>query len=409
MPSHKLPLRAGIASLLVAFPEVQAQNTWEMRYLGAGSANDFASNGSLIVSTGLRSVDGRNWTRTNDPLGTTGHLAWFDSLFYEGGEYGKVYVSPDGIAWDWRDVPYSPTKDRAEHYNYQEFRKRGDTVFAIAYTSKWTLDAGRTWNSAPNQGPRYYDCPDLGIQVTLFGADKIYSTGSGSFTGWSTGLALSRDGKTNFDTSATGQFYSCLPIACGAPGMVFAGGDRCGDETALIFSKDGTQIHDAKLPLPSRTIFHDFLWTGSQFVAVGDSGLILTSPDGENWTKVATPAGKHSLRKIFRLDSTLYVGGDSVILASKLEAPLSVRPDRNGSNRDLSLSWNGRVLRATWTGPERFEHAALRDPVGRVLVAARIPGRSGQVEIALPEGLHGIVAFELVGPGGTRSRLVAAP
>ncbi len=46
-----------------------------------------------------------------------------------------------------------------------------------------------------------------------------------------------------------------------------------------------------------RTLMDDILCDGSQFVAVGDSGLIETSPDGRNWTE-RKPRGGGSLRAI---------------------------------------------------------------------------------------------------------------
>lgn len=42
-------------------------------------------------------------------------------------------------------------------------------------------------------------------------------------------------------------------------------------------------------PLPTDAHLHSVVWTGSQLVAVGWNGTILTSPDGITWTQ--QPAG----------------------------------------------------------------------------------------------------------------------
>lgn len=83
-------------------------------------------------------------------------------------------------------------------------------------------------------------------------------------------------------------------------------------------------------------------WTGTQLVAVGDSGTILTSPDGVVWTPRTSGTTAH-LRDIVSTGSQLVaVGGDSTVLTS---------PD--------GLSWTSRksgttsfLTGVTWTGTQ---------------------------------------------------------
>jgi photosystem II stability/assembly factor-like uncharacterized protein len=57
-------------------------------------------------------------------------------------------------------------------------------------------------------------------------------------------------------------------------------------------------------------------WSGPQFVAVGDSGVILTSPDGKTWTS-QTSGTSQILRGVIWSGSQFVAVGDSgVILTS---------------------------------------------------------------------------------------------
>jgi len=91
-------------------------------------------------------------------------------------------------------------------------------------------------------------------------------------------------------------------VAAGNPTLV-AGGER----ELLVHSEDlvawnGTTNHYSPI--------NDVVWTGDQFVAVGDSGTVKTSPDGETWTSRSTGlAGNMHLKSVAWSDSLLTAVG----------------------------------------------------------------------------------------------------
>jgi hypothetical protein len=85
---------------------------------------------------------------------------------------------------------------------------------------------------------------------------------------------------------------------------------------------------------------HDVLWAGGQLVAVGRSGIILTSPDGVAWT-VRNTAGYGRLMSVAR--------GDSLYVAVGTEGEIATSPDAitwtkrvSGTSNDFhSVEWVG--------------------------------------------------------------------
>ena len=45
------------------------------------------------------------------------------------------------------------------------------------------------------------------------------------------------------------------------------------------------EVWTQRNPLPTDAHLHSIVWTGNQLVAVGSYGTIVTSPDGNSWTK----------------------------------------------------------------------------------------------------------------------------
>jgi hypothetical protein len=63
-------------------------------------------------------------------------------------------------------------------------------------------------------------------------------------------------------------------------------------------------------------VYNDVCWTGTQFVAVGNSGTIATSPDGRTWTSATSPATK-ALRSVAGTTAGIVsVGDDALVLFS---------------------------------------------------------------------------------------------
>jgi hypothetical protein len=65
---------------------------------------------------------------------------------------------------------------------------------------------------------------------------------------------------------------------------------------------------------PSQVALRSVAWTGSGFTAVGDSGVVLSSPDGKSWS-VETSGTSRKLHVVRGNDTVRVAGGDSGTLA----------------------------------------------------------------------------------------------
>ena len=115
--------------------------------------------------------------------------------------------------------------------------------------------------------------------------------------------------------------------------------------------------------MPANLNLHAVGWTGSAFLAGGDRGLLLSSPDGRHWQRVAFP-GFHSIRS-FATDGTAMIAAGAGTVARRasptatwqLEAVGLGRFQTGvayGDGRFVVVGHNGGVLvstdgGATWT------------------------------------------------------------
>ncbi len=85
---------------------------------------------------------------------------------------------------------------------------------------------------------------------------------------------------------------------------------------------------------------HGVVWSGSQFVAVGDGDIILTSPDGSTWT-AQTPGTSYALRGVVWSGSQFVAVGDrGTILTSPGGSTWTAQTP--GTSDDLSgVAWSG--------------------------------------------------------------------
>ncbi len=95
-------------------------------------------------------------------------------------------------------------------------------------------------------------------------------------------------------------------------------------------------------PLPQSNQLQAVTWSGSQFVAVGYAGTILTSPDGVNWT-TRTSGTTQILRAVTWSGSQFVVVGD--------EGTILTSPD--GVDWSTQDSGTVQLFRAvTWSGSQ---------------------------------------------------------
>ena len=121
-----------------------------------------------------------------------------------------------------------------------------------------------------------------------------------------------------------------------------------GDKGTILTSPDGNTWAPHALPAPASSQYiSGVAWSNAQFVAVGDKGTILTSPDGKAWTQEPLPASASSTSLIDAVWSNaqfVVVGEKGTILTSPdgkawtLSQPL---PALVSSRTLFGVAWSG--------------------------------------------------------------------
>jgi hypothetical protein len=188
-----------------------------------------------------------------------------------------------------------------------------------------------------------------------------------------------------FRETSSGDTVITLPSVAGVYHCMLRVTDNDGNvslDTAQVFALSAGLIWTAR-PLGSIKPLIAVLWTGTQFVAVGDDEGIYTSPDGNSW-QARTPGGVSTLTAIARTDSLMVaVGSRGIVFNSR---------DGANWNRD-SLPYELNAV--AWTGN-------LMVAVGSAGMIATSP--TGEVWTPRPTGL---VTTRLHSVAWTGTQLVA--
>lgn len=309
---------------------------WTIRYVsGLGSDLDgLAWSGSMIVAVGesgqiLTSPNGIDWTPRVS--GTTEWLAsvtWANGRFLAVGEMGTLLTSPDGVAWT---AQVSATNDslRASAWSGSEF-------VVVGITTVLTSTDGVNWSSQPAPGNLeavawsaplglflaagwngdLFTSPDgsvwtLRTSGEFFGFNDVLWDGSQFVAAGDVGeIATSPDGVT-WTTRRSGTDLVNVTwtgsefVAVGGYGKILTSPDgvtwsygTTGDSGDFLrdMAWSGTRFvagaqtyflssanlvdWDVEEWIGATSVFDGVVWSGTQFVLVGDLGRIHTSPDG---------------------------------------------------------------------------------------------------------------------------------
>jgi hypothetical protein len=321
---------------------------WTQRYSSSDIEDlfGFASNGSKLVISGewfdiwdgtfqpmLVSSDdrGKTWTR---------RIFWglngaFRRAAYGGSGFavaclneGRIAMSTDGDSWTFKDPGIWP----------MGITWTGTRYVAAGYDGMVAASVdGETWTSQQvgmeTQLRDVEGDDDLLVAVGRGGGIAISNDGSGTWQPIVSATAvldrriedLATDGKTivavgygmptyvwsllTRDASGTWTEQADFPIdpeaVAWGNGLYVAVGS--GASYALV-SADG--LSWSNVPHPSSTELHGVVWTGTRFIAVGDSGTVHTSPDGLSWSEAPTTVGANgTMRSVTcRADRCVAVG-----------------------------------------------------------------------------------------------------
>lgn len=175
-------------------------------------------------------------------------------------------------------------------------------IESIAYTGRFfavAAHAGRVWTSQENS---VFDpwMNSLALGVSIFGDISVVSetkllafTGAGSLFGLQYLGSGSSCGKPWCRTAIVNNNYTGVPldfksVAKRAETIVAVGSGSPIGVIAAISTNEGATWAPVSIPTEGK-VLNSITHTGSEFVAVGEGGIIFSSRDGKTWTKEPSP------------------------------------------------------------------------------------------------------------------------
>ena len=224
-------------------------------------------------------------------------------LFVIGGQHGTLFTSTDGVTWTQRSVGAN-VRMLQVLWNNKQFLATGwdeNTFNDVILTSpdglRWTIHLLTSSYSVYSRFAPSWD----GNQYIATGAD----VNSNSF------ILTSADGLSWIQKSKFTQTNLVDVVWTGAQYVAI------GDKAKILTSPDLVNWSQQSSGIRNDTYLRRIIWTGTQFIIAGtnvyvtpDVGVILTSPDGVRWTtRYNAPFGTGSFLNSIIVNASQYVVG----------------------------------------------------------------------------------------------------
>jgi len=325
------------------------------KYVIVGGFNDY-----IILS----SEDGSIWNeiKVDAPIND---VAYGNGMFVAVGSVGVIMSSNDGIHW--------VKRDKAVMFDFCNIIWQ-DNRFIAAGSNRahiFTSEDGKTWNierveaagllsAIAWNGQKHVIQGSWGIILTstdgvnweLYNmGDKIcYSSmvwdGEKFVAVGDEGLISTSSDGLHWIERNSGLEDDFWSIAWNGELFVAVGSSNLGmnsNRRIILTSPDGINWTKTLLEIDQKSGFNSVIWGGGQFVAVGGYGLVMTSPDGINWTSRTTGI-TNSINDITWIGNMYVAAADfGVILTSLDGINWSIGFAPTGVSLTC-IEWNGEQL-----------------------------------------------------------------
>jgi uncharacterized repeat protein (TIGR02543 family) len=268
---------------------------WTARTSGAQNgllSAVWARNQIVVVGYGviLTSPDGVTWT-TRDP----GTGSCLNSVIFAQNQYvcvgdaGTILTSPDGITWTARQSPTTYGLESVIWTGSRFVAVGGEFVNSgLNYNNVITSTDGKTWTSANGGIGIWYGLASNGRTLVATGYKYDFTTVSDNsmsvmyLSGDGTSWAPGGNDIPEF-ASLNSIVWSGPSTGSGTGKFVAVGGSRDATYpfTSIYSSPNGTSWTEESAP--TEVTLNGVTWTGNNYVAVGDGGVILTSSGNSDW------------------------------------------------------------------------------------------------------------------------------
>ena len=223
-----------------------------------------------------------------------------------------------------------------------------------------------------NVGVSCVDIPTYTVGGTVSGLVGTVTLQNGA----ADDLVIDTDSSFTFDTAVNDGSTYVVTVSTQPDGQTCSVTNRSGtisgaNVTNVIVTCSasvGGTISDWKWasPLPQGNAIADMVWSGTQFVGVGDYGTVITSPLGEVWT-VQNSGTFENLRGIVWQDNQfIAVGNNNTILSSNNGIDWVAQSTGDGTNRDLNdIIWgNDQFVAVGHSTSGYYDDASYTSPDG---------------------------------------------
>ena len=319
-------------------------------------------NGSRFVCGLAWSDDGIEWDKSVPEF-----LKVYDSFYnglWDGRNYYQVGTSiissSDGIKWK----SYSITEN--------------DILKGIAYSGNRYVAVGSHTDIDNQKGVVYYSTDGKQWTRVLLdpsGLNAVLWTGKSFIAaGYDGTIMESKDGIkwSNHITNTQEEFISLSVwknglVAVSNLGSIFYLNGQIDFDRLLSLSPNAPKTEPVPdeildwnvIDLETEYEFMKVIWTGKEFAAVGDNGIIAFSSDGKLWDK-------RTIGGVGRITGIAYNGKKFVAIGQNLKDEKSIilsssdgitwtqHPLKNKSNNSGNVIWNGKIFVALGESPVQF-------------------------------------------------------
>lgn len=324
---------AGNESLRSTSHCAMPRNVWTTRLPGVDiTVKSIIHDGTRYVAVGdpdssnhvLTSSDGLVWTahQTSQIILNLADIVWTGTHYIATSDRGAFYTSPDAVDWTLQHLLTGLIDINALAWS-------GSVAVAVGEDGNiWTTSDGVTWTQQAGVTTEYLrDVEWLNDQFVAVGENGT--------------VLFSADG-LNWTSESTGTADVLETIAWNGSTYAALG-------SGSFTSSDGVTW----APVAVAGLFEDAVWAAglNLFVAVDTNGRILSSPDGMSWTERLDIDQVFSLEAIFWDGSQLIAGGDYGEIMTSSDALTWVT---RASAADFErVRWDGTTLYAVG-GPSKL-------------------------------------------------------
>jgi hypothetical protein len=317
-----------------------------------------ASSGGLVVAVGdhgelVTTPDGLTWTRET-PIADVrlNDVLWTGREFVAVGEHGAMYQSSNGRSWARLET------GRTDTINAIATR---DDQFFIATVDGYVLHgSGRFWGVVVDRSPQpIADVASGPKGVVAVGPDGLLMTSPdgecweqvGGVTNtnlWSVaadqGFVAVGDNGTILQSKDGRNWFARPPGGTIDLGLVKKFGSTwiaTGNDYTILTSIDGRNWTPADVLGPKGPIgsgVSDLTYAQGHFVAVATDGIVLSSPDGTQWTRFDTGTAADFSSIVWAFGQFFASRYDGVIMAGPDETSLVALPVSTHKYAELAAS-----------------------------------------------------------------------